>query len=812
MTVQVTPTPKSRRALRCALLPALIVSGMGLAQAQETATTTAPVIDDTTSELDATVVTSSPAAPATPSVRPATASRPVEVEVYDTIEPEIITGGPVETFSLPGSGYFVTSQEIREFNYTNPNRVLARVPGVYVREEDGAGMFPNISIRGNDGTRSEKITVMEDGILAAPAPYAAPSAYYFPNTGRMAGVEVLKGSSQIGYGPNTTGGVINFLSTPIPEHQQFYLRSTYGSNGNGLVHSHYGDTIETASGNFGYLAELYYRTSDGYRDIAPGRGISGGDTGFSFIEPMIKLSWEPNSVIDQKFEFKYGYTEGDANESYLGLTDADVKADPYRRYAGSFLDNITTEQHRTYLKYSVSPTDDLDLRLAGYYNQFERDWFRLRNVNGNALHTTLGPTGNPADLRTLEGFGPGTLGYRSNARFYEAQGVQFSGDYRFETGAIEHTLNFGVRHHSDEELRFQENIDVILAGPRLIPVINPLGAGTGGHRLVESDATAFWLQDQIELGRLTVTPGVRTELVDMAYTDFTSDATNTVTGVGNGDLNWWLASVGLNYELDDANSLLAGVHQGIAIPGPRNVIVDRVVPEESVSYELGARHRGDNFNAEVVGFITDFEKIISTGAGLGLEGIAVTNAGTASVHGIEALASYDPLQGNDLRMPLFASATWTDATLDQALVAGGGENIYGDGAGGAGIPGADLPYIPEWKLAVGVGLETDVWGVELAATYVSDTFGTALNSPVPVNSSRQGEIDGGMIVDLGAYYQINETTKLIGGVHNLFEEVMITSRIPEGARVNAPREFYIGFEMLWEPGFVPAGGKSVVSK
>jgi len=95
---------------------------------------------------------------------------------------------------------------------------------------------------------------------------------------------------------------------------------------------------------------------------------------------------------------------------------------------------------------------------------------------------------------------------------------------------------------------------------------------------------------------------------------------------------------------------------------------------------------------------------------------------------------------------------------------------------------------------------------------VSDTFGTALNSPVPVTSSHQGEIDGGMIVDLGAYYQINESTKLIGGVHNLFEEVMLTSRIPEGARVNAPREFYIGFEMLWEPGFVPAGGKSVISK
>jgi Fe(3+) dicitrate transport protein len=274
------------------------------------------VIDDTTSELDATVITSAPAPAPAPVPRAATASRPVEVEVYDTIEPEIITGGPGETYSLPGSGYFVTTQEIREFNYTNPNRVFARVPGVYVREEDGSGLFPNISIRGVDGTRNEKITVMEDGILQAPAPYSAPAAYYTPNIARMAGVEVLKGSSQIGYGPNTTGGVINYLSTPIPESEQFYLRSTYGSNNTWQAQSHYGDTLEFDAGKFGYLAELYYKRSDGFRTIEPGRGIPGSEeTGYAVIEPMIKFSWEPNSALDQKIEFKYGHSNVDADES-----------------------------------------------------------------------------------------------------------------------------------------------------------------------------------------------------------------------------------------------------------------------------------------------------------------------------------------------------------------------------------------------------------------------------------------------------------------------------------------------------------------
>ena len=796
-------------------LMTLLASSLSLAEAQNTETNSGPVINDTTSELDATIVESAPVRTPEPTqtVRRATVSRPVEIEVYDSIEPEVIAGGAEETFALPGSGYFITNQDIRDQNYTNVNRVFAKVPGVYTREEDGSGLFPNISIRGVDGTRNEKITVMEDGILQAPAPYASPSAYYSPNIARMAGVEILKGSSQIAYGPNTTGGVINYLSTPIPEQEQFYLRSTYGSNATAQMHSHYGDTIETEAGKFGYLGELYYKRSDGFRTIEPGLSIPGSDkTGYQVIEPMIKLSWEPNSALEQKFEFKYGFSDIDADESYLGLTDADFRIDPFRRYAGSFLDNITTEQHRTYLKYSIALTDDLDVRIAGYYNQFERDWFKIRNVNGADLHTTLGPTGTAANLRTLKGLAPGNLGYRHNDRSYESYGVQFSGDYRLETGGIDHTFNFGVREHKDYIRTFQENTDVVLTGANAVPTIINRGPGTGGNAYEESNATALWLKDDIEIGNLTVSPGVRHERVGVHFTDFANNAANRVTRVGNGELDWWVAGLGLNYELDDSNAVFGGVHEGVAIPGPRNTLASNVQPEESTNYELGFRHRSDNFNAEIAGFSSNFEQIISTAAGLGLTGLPATNAGTANVHGVEALVSYDPFQDRALRMPLFLSTTWTDATLDEALRAGGGENIYGDGAGGPGIAGADIPYIPEWKVSAGISLETDTWGIDLAATYVSDTFGTALNSPVPVNSSRQGEIDGGLIVDLGAYYQINDRTKLLAGVHNLFEEVMITSRVPEGARGNAPREFYLGFEILWEPRSTPTGGKSVASK
>ncbi|MDG1358324.1 MAG: TonB-dependent receptor plug domain-containing protein, partial [Akkermansiaceae bacterium] len=84
------------------------------------------------------------------------------------LSPLTVVGGKDRAFELVGSSAYLGKEDIEQQNYTNINRLLAKVPGVYTREEDGYGLFPNLSIRGNLGTRSEKTTIMEDGILMAP--------------------------------------------------------------------------------------------------------------------------------------------------------------------------------------------------------------------------------------------------------------------------------------------------------------------------------------------------------------------------------------------------------------------------------------------------------------------------------------------------------------------------------------------------------------------------------------------------------------------------------------------------------------------
>lgn len=170
-----------------------------------------------------------------------------------------VIGSKENVERLPGSGVFLDSSDIRGFAYDDLNQVIRQTPGIYMRPEDGYGLFPNVSLRGVSTTRNSKLTIMEDGILMAPAPYSDPAAYYTPNVGRMSGLEVLKGSSQIKYGPETTGGIINYLSTPIPVRPGGFLSASFGSDGDRRTHAWWGGRFENSRAAVSVLVEHVWR-------------------------------------------------------------------------------------------------------------------------------------------------------------------------------------------------------------------------------------------------------------------------------------------------------------------------------------------------------------------------------------------------------------------------------------------------------------------------------------------------------------------------------------------------------------------------
>jgi Fe(3+) dicitrate transport protein len=131
--------------------------------------------------------------------------------------------------TIAASSMFLDEKALSKLETSDINQILYSVPGVQIQQEDGFGLRPNIGMRGTGVERSSKITLMEDGILIAPAPYAASAAYFFPSMDHIEAIEVLKGSSQIAYGPQTNGGAINLISDRIPDEFELRAKASLGS-------------------------------------------------------------------------------------------------------------------------------------------------------------------------------------------------------------------------------------------------------------------------------------------------------------------------------------------------------------------------------------------------------------------------------------------------------------------------------------------------------------------------------------------------------------------------------------------------------
>ena len=209
-------------------------------------------------------------------------------EVYLTLPPIVlervmVIGHPSNVGTIPGSAHFIGEQELAGLKRGGTDDIhdfVRQVPGVNIQEEDGYGLRPNIGMRGSGSDRSSNITLMEDGVLIAPAPYAAPSAYYFPTAGRMESLEVRKGSSQIKHGPRTNGGVLNLISSSIPS--EFNLKTSLSAGADSVLRltAKFGSSAQ----NFGWMVETYQIENDGFKQLD-----GGGNTGFEVEDYLAKF-------------------------------------------------------------------------------------------------------------------------------------------------------------------------------------------------------------------------------------------------------------------------------------------------------------------------------------------------------------------------------------------------------------------------------------------------------------------------------------------------------------------------------------------
>ncbi|MEO0411066.1 MAG: TonB-dependent receptor [Pseudomonadota bacterium] len=701
-----------------------------------------------------------------------------------------VIGSAGDALYAPGSATVLESDYLNRFEYSDISRVLRAVPGVYIQEEDGFGLRPNIGLRGTGTARSEKITLLEDGVLIAPAPYSAPAAYYFPTAARMSAVEVLKGPSAILEGPRTVGGAINMVSTQIPDSPSGQLEARVGSRGFYEVHGFGGGM----KGNVGALAEVYRSGSNGFKNLP-----NDGDTGFEIEDYVLKLRAQTreDASYPQTFEFKGQYYSQSSNETYLGLTDQDFAADPFQRYAASQNDRFDSEHYQLQLSHQIEIGEVTTVDTQIYYNDFQRNWFKVDDLNfgdGRIRPSALfgsGVSNDDVRLQILRGEADSiddAIQLRNNNRDYYAWGIQSTLRTEFETGSWYHAVEFGVRYHEDEEDRLQNRENFAMRNGAL--VATSIGTpGSQANRVQSASAWAIYARDTIYIGEnLTIEPGIRAEFIDLERQDFAGDDTsrangptrirsNTVTAIAPG--------VGFTYQLNDALLLLGGVHRGINPPGASDASAQE---ETSLNSEFGARFITIFATVEAIAFYSKYNNILgnctnSVGCTAGETGDQF-NGGDARVFGLELSGYTEPYITDGLRLPLRFAYTFTDAQFTETFE----DSFFGDVQ-----DGDNLDFTPRHTLFLSAGVAGDTWSTALNMTHVSKQRTAAGQGPIPQDE----RINGYTVFDLAGNYQVAKPLNLFLTVQNLFGNDYAVSRLPYGLRPGRPRSVIGGVRVTF---------------
>ena len=725
---------------------------------------------------------------------------PVYAADHEIDEEITVVGNQAEAQDIAGSAHFIGQEELEKFSYSDIQRIGREVPGVSIQLEDGYGLRPNISIRGVATERSGRITLLEDNVLIAPAPYSAPSAYYFPTAGRMYAFEVLKGPAAITQGPYTIGGALNMISTPVPDELRGMVMAEGGEDATYRVHAHYGGDLGSG---LGFLVETHQWGSDGFQDLDNG----GGDTGLRLEDYTLKLRYaSPDSR--HQLDFKFQYADQDSEQSYLGLTDADFEKDAYRRYGVSELDNIATEHFQYILRYRVELTDSLTLAVTGYNNEHERNWFKTEGLdpdgsdNAQELSRTswfnviravnqgdsLGPL-TPLDLQgILDGTldtAPGSIQVRSNAREYFSRGVQLNLNWNGDIGKTRHNLELGFRYHEDEEDRLQRNSSYHQADGKL--VLDDVGMlGNAGNRLQEAEAIAVHIYDRIEWGNWVFSPGIRYEHIDQKRTRWRdrgeqAGARNIFRDSRRNKTRVWLPGAGVLYRMSDNLTLLAGVHKGFTAPSNSPDAKE----EKAVNYELGLRYVSNGLHAEVIGFLSDYDNILgecTSSSGTDCTPGDAFNGDAATVAGVEALLTTNLTPDRSFSTPLSFVYTYIDSEFDTDIA---DTDFFGDV--GKGDP---IPYIPEHQLRVSAGIEQTRWRAYISANYVDGVC-------VRASCGAFERTDDTLTVDIAGHYLFNDRFALFGRVENVTGKEDILGRHPYGARPNKDRSFTGGVRITF---------------
>lgn len=700
------------------------------------------------------------------------ASEPIDTTLPAPVELEsiTITSTHSTTNHRSSSELVLPMIELARFNVVDGNTLLQSQPGVYTQQEDGWGLRLNIGIRGTGVERSSRITLMEDGILTAPAAYSAPAAYYSPVLWKYEQIEILKGGAALVTGPQSTGGAVNFV-TATPQEQDYHqIRTTAGAYGRLMANARGQVTLSEKSQFFYGVGR---NGAQGFNDI---NGESYG--GFGLNDGYLKwIQHLDDNDVHHLEVFIAGTTER-SNQTYLGQSYEDALENPNGRYMASALDNMAMERLMTRIGYTMNLKKGW-LR-ADVYRQFvHRNWYKLDKISDGSTSVGLSSIlSNPQDYlgfyNALKGTNtdPYTATLKANNRYYLSQGLQFRGQYSQRAGDVLFKNEAGARFHYDHADRFQ-HIDTYSLSNE-VPVFLEDGlAGAAGNRLDATRAASAYARTTASWNTWSLQLGLRGEHIESYRTDWGSadpERKGLDLSERSNITQTLLPGISISKEVGNW-SLFTGVHQGMTPAGSK----EGVLPELSVNTEFGIQNRKQPIALTV--FHSQYARLLgSDAASSGGSGTGeLFNGGAAQISGIEGQWASQIGKWN-----LQTSATYTRAVFTESF------SSEFDGWGNV-KEGDILPYLPALQANAQVLYESGKWNTGLQLQ--------ALSARKSASELNEYDLPAALVANYSLNYQINKVWTLQAGIQNITNTRHIVAARPAGYRTFTPRMWTMGLAL-----------------
>lgn len=650
----------------------------------------------------------------------------------------------------------------------NARQVYAKVPGLNIWENEGAGLQLSIGGRGLDPNRTANFNVRQNGYDISADALGYPESYYTPPVEAIEQIQIVRGAASLQYGTQF-GGLINFvMKKPVTYTAlEITARQTIGS-------FDFSNSFISASGTKNKLS--YY----------------------TFYQRKQGNGWRPNSNFEANTAYgnvKYQFTP----KTSLGL-------------------DFT---HMDYLAQQPGGlTDDMFATDARQSNR-ERNWFKV-NWNLYALHFDHKfNTNNEFNIRF---FGLSASRYSVGFRPNRVATIDDNDVRDLIKGNFE---NWGTEARYLKKYKLINRPSVLLTGIRYYHGFNHAvqGDGSAGKdadfnfsnpaQFTQNDYdfpnrnTSVFVENIFNVSsKLSVTPGLRFEYINTKaegyYRNIVRDNAGNVIfneridETRTSPRKFVIAGLGLSYKPNNVLNVYGNISQNyrsitfsdIRIANPSAVVDPNLQDEKGYSLDLGIRSEQTRFvNYDVSLFYLNYNNRIgeSRDADINDRELRIrTNIGQAIIRGIEAYAELDILESlqkpsTDWKLGTFANVAFIKSDYRKSVI--------------PGVQGNQVEFVPKTNLKAGLKMGYKKFKASYQFSYLSQQFTDATNAIDGGVAAVIGEVPAYQIMDFSSSYQLKRFT-IEASVNNLANQIYYTRRATgypgPGILPSDGRSFYIG--------------------